>query len=231
MAILSRGERFKEARLTYNQHNKQTMKEVETATGVSASIIQALEDDANTRSVGYDKVARLAKHYGVTSDWLLGLSDAKTTDKDIRIAMQHTGLTEENISFLDDPSSIFGNDEPLNDFRKSLYTLVNDLIFLCKDPDVYIPFWQIQRILSIIGDTEIPAPGSGFNNLIAEGIAKKQGYAVLSVNDSIAFYAAQMAKAIEAVITERYSVTEKNIPSGGSETISVNGKEITVYKE
>ena len=75
MAILSRGERFKEARLTYNQHNKQTMKEVETATGVSASLIQALEDDENTRSVGYDKVALLANHYGVTSDWLLCLTE------------------------------------------------------------------------------------------------------------------------------------------------------------
>lgn len=79
MAILSRGERFKEARVTYNQHNKQTMKEVETATGVSASLIQALEDDENTRSVGYDKVALLAKHYGVTSDWLLCLTEDPAT--------------------------------------------------------------------------------------------------------------------------------------------------------
>lgn len=167
----------------------------------------------------------------VSSDWLLGLSDVKSTDKNINIAKQYTGLTEENILFLDDPSSIFRNDEPLNDFRKSLYTLVNDLIFLCKDPDVYIPFWQIQRMLSIIGDTEIPSPGTSGNDLVAEGIAKKRGYAVLPVNDSIAFYAAQVGKAFETAIIERYSVTEKNIPCGISETISVNGKEITVYKE
>lgn len=73
MAVLSRGERFKDARTIYNQHGKQTMKVVEEATGVSASAIKDLEDDNSTRSVGYDKVASLSKHYGVTADWLLGL--------------------------------------------------------------------------------------------------------------------------------------------------------------
>lgn len=73
MAVLSRGERFKDARTIYNQHGKQTMKAVEEATGVSASAIKDLEDDNSTRSVGYDKVASLSKHYGVTADWLLGL--------------------------------------------------------------------------------------------------------------------------------------------------------------
>ena len=97
MAILSRGERFKEARLTYNQHNKQTMKEVETATGVSASLIQALEDDENTRSVGYDKVALLAKHYGVTSDWLLCLTEDPALKP---CAASELGLSPSVITFI-----------------------------------------------------------------------------------------------------------------------------------
>ena len=75
MAKLTRGERFKDARIVHNQHKKQTMDEVATATGVSKSLIQSLEDDSVNRSVGYDKVAKLAAHYRVSTDFLLGLSD------------------------------------------------------------------------------------------------------------------------------------------------------------
>lgn len=75
MTKLTRGERFKDARIVHNQHNKQTMDEVAAATGVSKSLIQSLEDDTIKRSVGYDKVAKLAAHYRVTTDYLLGLSD------------------------------------------------------------------------------------------------------------------------------------------------------------
>lgn len=72
---LTRGERFKDARLELNKNGKQTMKLVEEATGVSASLIKDLEDDNSTRKVGYDKIALLARHYGVSSDWLLCLTD------------------------------------------------------------------------------------------------------------------------------------------------------------
>lgn len=75
MSRLTRGERFKDARVVHNQHKKQTMDEVFAATGVSKSLIQSLEDDSINRSVGYDKVAKLAEHYGVTTDYLLCLTD------------------------------------------------------------------------------------------------------------------------------------------------------------
>ena len=66
---LTRGERFKDARIVHNQHGKQTMDEVAAATGISKSLIQALENDDKERSVGYDKVAALAAHYRVTADY------------------------------------------------------------------------------------------------------------------------------------------------------------------
>lgn len=75
MATLTRGERFKDARTEFNRNGKQTLREVEQATGVNKAKIQALEDDENNRSVGYEDVATLAKHYGVTADFLLGLTD------------------------------------------------------------------------------------------------------------------------------------------------------------
>lgn len=71
---LTRGERFKDARIVHNAKGKQTMDEVSAATGISKSLIQALEDDNVDRSVGYDKIAKLANHYRVSANFLLGLS-------------------------------------------------------------------------------------------------------------------------------------------------------------
>lgn len=75
MAYLTRGERFKDARLEHNKNGSQTMAEVAKATGVSASLIKELEDDDSTRDFGYKKIAELAKHYGVSANWLLELTD------------------------------------------------------------------------------------------------------------------------------------------------------------
>lgn len=73
MESLTRGERFKDARTVHNQHGSQTMSAVQNATGVSASLIADLENDEKDRKVNYIDVATLAKHYGVTTDWLCGL--------------------------------------------------------------------------------------------------------------------------------------------------------------
>lgn len=75
MCILTRAERFKDARTVYNKNGKQSMEEVYKATGVSASLIKDLEDDDKSRSVGYDKIAILANHYGVSADYLLSITN------------------------------------------------------------------------------------------------------------------------------------------------------------
>lgn len=97
MSRLTRGERFKDARTVFNKNKKETMDEVFAATGVSKSAIQALEDDSISRSVGYDKVAKLSEHYGVSTDYLLGLTNVKSINPDMRNAIEFTGLTQESI--------------------------------------------------------------------------------------------------------------------------------------
>ncbi len=98
MARLTRGERFKDARIVHNQHKKQTMDEVSAATSVSKSLIQSLEDDSVNRSVGYDKVAKLAAHYNVTTDYLLGLSDDPTP---MRSAVDDLGLSPKAVEWIE----------------------------------------------------------------------------------------------------------------------------------
>ncbi len=97
MVKLTRGERFKDARIVHNIHKKQTMDDVSAATGVGKSTIQALEDDNIERSVGYDKVAKLASHYHVTTDYLLGLTDDPSPTPN---AVDELGLPESTIRYL-----------------------------------------------------------------------------------------------------------------------------------
>lgn len=76
---LTRAERFKDARTVHNKHGSQTINEVAEQTGIAKSMISALENDEIDRDVGYQNIAKLAKHYGVTSDFLLGLAEKNLT--------------------------------------------------------------------------------------------------------------------------------------------------------
>lgn len=75
MEKLERWERFKDARINYNQHGKQTMKQVADAVKLSQSTISDLENGEKDRRVNCEDVIKLAAHYGVSTDYLLGLSD------------------------------------------------------------------------------------------------------------------------------------------------------------
>lgn len=93
MIVLTRGERFKDSRIIHNIHGKQTMAEVAAATGVSQSCISDLENDKR-RNVGAEDIKKLAKHYGVSADYLLELSDTPSIDLDIKAICGYTGLSD-----------------------------------------------------------------------------------------------------------------------------------------
>lgn len=139
MAILTRGERFKDARTVHNQHGKQTMKIVEQATGVSASLIKDLEDNNSTRSVGYDKVAALAKHYGVSSDWLLSLTDDPAIKPSAVDELGLNPVAVKEIKELAEMMGYFDGEHPrgtslhvlnvflINSLRTPIYEMINRL--------------------------------------------------------------------------------------------------------
>lgn len=99
MALLTRAERFKDARLEHNRHGKQTMDNVAAATGITKSVIHALESDTEERerNVGYKTVAVLAKHYGVSTDWLLSLSDDPSPRPSV---IDELGLSPKAVDYL-----------------------------------------------------------------------------------------------------------------------------------
>ena len=92
---LTMGERFKDARTVHNQHGKQTTGAVEKATGISKSTISETENDK--RAPGAETISELARHYGVSADYLLGLSDVITPDTTAQAVIAYTGLSEANV--------------------------------------------------------------------------------------------------------------------------------------
>ena len=85
--------RFQDAREQYSRHGKQSLREVARATGLQASMLSELEDYDKSRSVGYESIIILAEYYGVSADYLLGLSDTPSVSADKKIASKVTGLT------------------------------------------------------------------------------------------------------------------------------------------
>lgn len=92
-----RATRFQDAREVYNRHGKQSMREVAAMCGVQFSMISELENYDSSRSVGYEKVIALAEHYGVSADYLLGLSDVPSISVSKQQAAKTTGLSERAI--------------------------------------------------------------------------------------------------------------------------------------
>lgn len=176
-----------------------------------------------------EMLVQICNKCNVSANWLLGLSDTKSLDTNVAAVMQYTGLTEDNVNYLHD-SSTFGRDEPLNIYKKSLFILINDLIEICKLHKVNTRFYQIMRLASAFEGEKAHA-GDSVEKLFAEGNAKKWGYAVLPVNESIEFYASQLVKQIEQAIVNKYSVAEINGPSGKTVTIEINGKPEKIWVE
>lgn len=53
-----------------------------------------------TRMPNIEQIMTIAKEYNTTTDYLLGLTDVATTDKDIQFVCDYIGLNEKSIKFL-----------------------------------------------------------------------------------------------------------------------------------
>jgi transcriptional regulator with XRE-family HTH domain len=67
--------------------------------GISQGVISAIKNK-KVKAPGADTIYRLSKCFGVSSDYLLGLSDAPTTDADLRAVCEYTGLSQAAIEYI-----------------------------------------------------------------------------------------------------------------------------------
>lgn len=191
MSKLTRGERFKDARIVHNQHKKQTMDEVSAATGVSKSLIQSLEDDSVNRSVGYDKVAKLAAHYNVTTDYLLGLSDdpspMPSVIDDLGLSLKAVE-TIEQLEMLDTPNGQI-------QFGFASDHAIDILNCLLESPD----FQKVmEKLLMCFNSFCIKANSFKTKNglCLCESDAHFTGHVVLKGDDAGRYYANEAANAL-----------------------------------
>lgn len=196
---LTRGERFKDARTVHNQRGKQTMDEVAAATGVSKSLIQSLEDDEVSRSVGYDKVTKLAMHYGVTADFLLGLSDEP---RPLPSAVDDLGLSVkaveriEELDLWDTPNYqiVMGNSVK---YAKEIFNCLLE----SKD------FAEVMAELILCFDGfRVAMDSRAFDgdDFEREDELRGAGYAVLHGEDAARFYAGEAAEALKRLACQEF---------------------------
>ena len=88
------GERLKELRV----ERKISLGKLEGAVNISASTIRDYENDNKNPTV--EKLTRLAEYYGVSLDYLAGLTEAKTVDMTIQAICKATGLHDNNVTLL-----------------------------------------------------------------------------------------------------------------------------------
>ncbi len=78
--------------------SKYTQEEI--AEYLQCSRVTITNYECGRRSPDYKSLVMLAKKYGVTTDYLLGVTNAETTDKDLRYICDYTGLSDEAVNIL-----------------------------------------------------------------------------------------------------------------------------------
>lgn len=86
--------RFAELREEKGESNR----DLQEAFGLSLSAIINYQTGKRTPDIAF--LHKLAEHYNVSADYLLGLSDVKSTEQDMKIACEITGLSEKSINTL-----------------------------------------------------------------------------------------------------------------------------------
>ena len=75
--------------------------------GCSRQAVSQYIDGSSVPNV--DKLLSIADFFDVSADYLLGRTNAKTTDKDLRIICEYTGLSENTIMTLHNSGDIWEN--------------------------------------------------------------------------------------------------------------------------
>ncbi len=91
--------------------------------GVTDNTVSYFASGARTPNL--NQLCEIAKYFNVSTDYLLGLTPHRTSDKDIRAICDYTGLSEEAVRFLHSSVLSLTNKTVSNIF--SLYTCVNSM--------------------------------------------------------------------------------------------------------
>ncbi|MBQ9902496.1 MAG: helix-turn-helix transcriptional regulator [Clostridia bacterium] len=86
---------FADRLFSLRKENNLTRQKVSDSLGITRAALEYYEKGKRTPDV--NMIAKMASYYGVSTDYLLGCSDARSSDDKIRIACDVTGLDEKHI--------------------------------------------------------------------------------------------------------------------------------------
>ena len=101
----------------------------EIADAIGCDVSAITKNYNGRRKVTTDFVVMYAQYFGVTADYLLGLSDVKSGDQDMRLISKHTGLNDEAIAELSFMQEYVYGMESDNSIQNTLNDFIADGTF------------------------------------------------------------------------------------------------------
>ena len=164
---------------------------------------------------GYDTLVKIAKHFEVSTDFLLGITDTKTPDSTAQAVIAYTGLTEENVLTLhhmkessygsvvsrsnDDESVTINGCKPYLDFLNDIL----DAIYSKKDT-IIRDFILMQYYSGFIGNYDPLYYREDF-----EMGLQAHGHTSVPISTFIEHTSTKISREIEKYLIEKYTGTEK----------------------
>lgn len=116
------GKRIKELREKAGENQEQLAKALGAANRETIA-----RWESGTRDLKRQHIIAIAKHFNVTTDYLLGLSNAQTVEKDIKNACNATGLTEKAIEKIGDCPKTFAEILSYMILNANFFELLDDI--------------------------------------------------------------------------------------------------------
>ena len=97
-----------------------TLRQIASEIGISYPTLSTYQNGIQKANI--EALAKIANYFNVSADYLLGLSDAPTTDKTAAAAVDYTGLAPDTVKFLHTMHSVLGSDM----FARAVDFLITD---------------------------------------------------------------------------------------------------------
>lgn len=234
MARTSKGERFEKEkspfattlRLLMDKHPITTQAQLSEITGKTRQTISQYVNGIS--EPGYDTLIKIADHFHVSIDYLLGRSDVSTADLTVQDIHKKTGLTEENIASLTKrgPYGEIG----ISRFAESYEKMTNDLISYASTHQasrIYAHFLDNAKIQESpspkpVGDNkaailEYRVTAKIISGIPEDGIDYTKGYTVISTKDYSRILIDEFLRNLRNYLEVRYIDSDIEIIDNGNE--------------
>lgn len=124
-------ETFSDRLVKLREKTGKKRQEVADEIGISRASLEYYEK--GKRKPDIEILAVLANYFNVSSDYLLGLSPAESTDRDIQFISKYTGLSDEAIEVLHFYKNFEKICPTINLLLESEMTILHELAYQCSD--------------------------------------------------------------------------------------------------